>query len=235
MIDESHIIHMLLTLMSNACATYQPPKHTGLDILFQDEYLFIVNKPAELLLVPGNAPEKKDCMVSRCQAEFDDMFVVHRLDMSTSGIILLARQKDSLRTMNQLFATRQVSKTYIAIVDGLVKQDTGEINQPLMVDWPNRPRQKIDSEGKASCTQYQVLKRDKNKQTTRIQLTPITGRSHQLRVHMAWLGHAILGDEFYAPDEAFHKADRLLLHASRLSFKHPITHQEIDIHCLPQF
>jgi len=95
--------------------------------------------------------------------------------------------------MNQLFATREVSKTYIAMVDGLVKEDTGEIIQPLMVDWPNRPRQKIDSEGKASCTQYQVLK-------------------HQLRVHMAWLGHAILGDEFYAPDEAFHKADN---HTSR--------------------
>jgi len=221
--------------MNNACDTYQPPKHTGLDILFKDEYFFIVNKPAGLLSVPGNSPAKKDSMVSRCQEDLGDVFVVHRLDMSTSGIILFARQKDSLRAMNKLFATREVSKTYIAMVDGLVKEDIGEINQPLMVDWPNRPKQKIDAEGKASCTQYQILKRDTYKQNTRLQLTPITGRSHQLRVHMAWLGHAILGDEFYAPDEAFHKADRLLLHASRLSFKHPITYQDIDIHCLPQF
>jgi len=226
---------MILTLMNNACDTYQPPKHTGLDILFKDEYFFIVNKPAGLLSVPGNSPIKKDSMVSRCQEDLGDVFVVHRLDMSTSGIILFARQKDSLRAMNKLFATREVSKTYIAMVDGLVKEDVGEINQPLMVDWPNRPKQKIDAEGKASCTQYQILKRDTYKQNTRLQLTPITGRSHQLRVHMAWLGHAILGDEFYAPDEAFHKADRLLLHASRLSFKHPITYQDIDIHCLPQF
>ena len=226
---------MILTLMSNACSIYKPPKHIGLDILFQDEHLFIVNKPANILSVPGNTPEKKDCMASRSQMELGDVFIVHRLDMSTSGIILFARQKDSLRAMNQLFSTRQVSKTYIAIVDGLVEEDAGEINQPLMVDWPNRPKQKIDSKGKASCTQYQVLTRDKNKQNTRIQLTPITGRSHQLRVHMAWLDHAILGDEFYAPDEAFHKADRLLLHANKLSFQHPMTHQEINIHCLPPF
>jgi len=174
-------------------------------------------------------------MLSRCQTEFDDVFVVHRLDMSTSGILLFARQKESLRAMNALFATRQVNKTYIAVVDGLVNNRAGEINQPMMVDWPNRPRQKITPEGKASCTRYKVIEHDKNKQTTRLQLTPITGRSHQLRVHMQYLGHPILGDEFYATDKAFHKADRLLLHANKLAFNHPISQEKIDIHCQPLF
>lgn len=214
---------------------YQPPKHTGLNILFQDECLLIVDKPAGLLSVPGNSVEKQDCMVSRCQEEFENVLIVHRLDMLTSGIIVFARNKDVLRAMNKLFAEREVSKTYIAIVDGIVSNDTGEINQPLMVDWLNRPKQKIDAAGKASCTQYQVLNRDKIKQTTRVQLTPITGRSHQLRVHMMWLGHAILGDEFYATDEALGKSARLLLHASKLVFTHPMTHQAIDIHCPPVF
>lgn len=221
--------------MNRTPYTYQPPKHTGLNILFQDEYLLIVDKPAGLLSVPGNSVEKQDCMVSRCQAEFENVLIVHRLDMLTSGIIVFARNKDVLRAMNHLFAERKVSKTYTAIVDGILSNDTGEINQPLMVDWPNRPKQKIDASGKPSCTEFQVLSRDKTTQTTRVQLTPITGRSHQLRVHMMWLGHAILGDEFYATDEVLGKSTRLLLHASKLTFVHPITHQAIDIHCPPDF
>ena len=221
--------------MSNASTIYIPPKHTGLDILFQDEYLLVVNKPAGLLSVPGNRPEKQDCMVSRCQAEFGDIHIAHRLDMSTSGIIAFARSKDTVRAMNQLFAEREVSKAYIAVVDGIVAQDNGEINAPLMVDWPNRPRQKIGEQGKPSCTMYQVLERNPADNTTRLQLTPITGRSHQLRVHMMSIGHAILGDEFYAPDAAFHKADRLLLHAAELAFIHPITGQPVHIHCPPSF
>ncbi|MDQ6956810.1 MAG: pseudouridine synthase [Mariprofundaceae bacterium] len=206
-----------------------------MNILFQDEYLLIVDKPAGLLSVPGNSAEKQDCMVSRCQAKFKNILIVHRLDMLTSGIIVFARNKDALRAMNKLFASREIHKTYIAIVDGIVSHDAGEINQPLMVDWLNRPKQKIDSEGKASCTQYQVLSRDKINQTTRVQLTPITGRSHQLRVHMMWLGHAILGDEFYATDEVLCKSTRLLLHASKLAFIHPLTHQAINIHSPPVF
>ncbi len=221
--------------MSNASTIYIPPKHTGLDILFQDEYLLVVNKPAGLLSVPGNRPEKQDCMVSRCQAEFGDIHIAHRLDMSTSGIIAFARSKDAVRAMNQLFAEREVSKAYIAVVDGIVEKDSGEINAPLMVDWPNRPRQKIDEQGKPSCTMFQVLERNPADNTTRVQLTPITGRSHQLRVHMMSIGHAILGDEFYAPDAAFHKADRLLLHAAELAFVHPITGQPVQIHCPPNF
>ncbi|MDQ6980631.1 MAG: pseudouridine synthase, partial [Ghiorsea sp.] len=123
----------------------------------------------------------------------------------------------------------------IAVVDGLVEQDKGEINAPLMVDWSNRPKQKIDAEGKPSCTHYKVIDCDEQSNTTRVQLTPITGRSHQLRVHMMSIGHPILGDEFYASNKAFNKADRLLLHAAELSFIHPITHQSINITCLPRF
>ena len=221
--------------MSNRYTTYTPPPHTTLHILFQDEHLLVVNKPAGLLSVPGNTPEKQDCMVSRCAAEFGDIHNAHRLDMSTSGIIAFARSKDAVRAMNQLFAGREVDKTYMAVVDGIVEQDNGEIHAPLMVDWPNRPRQMIHEDGKPSCTRYQVISRETQRNTTRVQLEPITGRSHQLRVHMMSIGHAILGDEFYASDEAFHKADRLLLHAEKLSFIHPFTHQPIHIHCPPDF
>ena len=214
---------------------YRPPPDQGLDLLFEDEHLLVVNKPAGLLSVPGNNPQKKDCMESRLQAEFLEALTVHRLDMSTSGILLFARNKTIHSAMSKLFASRKMSKTYIAVVDGLVEQDKGEINAPLMVDWLNRPKQKVDAQGKPSCTIYQVLERNQTENTTRVQLTPITGRSHQLRVHMMSISHAILGDEFYAPDAAFHKADRLLLHAAELAFVHPITGQPVHIHCPPSF
>ena len=221
--------------MSNRYTTYTPPPHTALHILFQDEYLLVVNKPAGLLSVPGKGSEKQDCLVSRCAETFGDIHITHRLDMSTSGIITFARSKDVVRAMNQLFASRAVSKTYIAVVDGIVEKDSGEINVPLMVDWPKRPKQKVDEQGKPSCTLYQVISRDDHAHTTRVQLTPITGRSHQLRVHMMSIGHSILGDEFYASDKAFKKANRLLLHAAQLSFIHPITVQPVHIDCSPTF
>ncbi|MDQ7002272.1 MAG: pseudouridine synthase [Ghiorsea sp.] len=217
--------------MSNRHTIYTPPPHAALHILFQDEHMLVVNKPAGLLSVPGKGPEKADCMVSRCAAEFGDIHIAHRLDMSTSGIITFARNKEVVRALNQLFASREVHKTYIATVDGLVTQDKGEINAPLMVDWPNRPRQMVHEDGKPSCTFYEVISRDALANTTRVKLTPITGRSHQLRVHMMSIGHAILGDEFYASDDAFHKAERLLLHASYLSFIHPMTQTPLHIHC----
>jgi len=221
--------------MSNRYTTYTPPPHTTLHILFQDEHLLVVNKPAGLLSVPGKGLEKQDCLVSRCAAEFGEIHIAHRLDMSTSGIITFARYKDAVRAMNQLFAGREVNKTYIAVVGGLIQQDSGEINAPLMVDWPNRPKQKIDDQGKPSCTHYKVISRDVKENTSRVELTPITGRSHQLRVHMMSLGHAILGDEFYASDEVFAKSNRLLLHATQLDFIHPLTKQALHIHCPPDF
>ena len=221
--------------MSNRYTTYTPPPHTTLHILFQDEHLLVVNKPAGLLSVPGKGSEKQDCLVSRCAAKFGAIHIAHRLDMSTSGIITFARSKDVVRAMNQLFAEREVNKAYIAVVDGIVEKGSGEINAPLMVDWANRPKQKINAEGKPSCTHYKVISRDTKENTSRVELTPITGRSHQLRVHMMSIGHAILGDEFYAPDAAFHKVDRLLLHAAELAFIHPITNQPVQIHCPPSF
>jgi len=214
---------------------YQPPPDKGITLLFEDEHLLVVNKPAGLLSVPGNSPAKKDCMESRLQAEFLEALTVHRLDMSTSGILLFARNKTMHSAMSKLFAEREISKTYIAVVDGLVEQDKGEINAPLMVDWPNRPKQQVDAQGKPSCTYYEVISRDPNTNTTKVQLTPITGRSHQLRVHMMSIGHSILGDEFYASDKAFVKADRLLLHAAQLSFIHPITGQSTQVGCPPAF
>ena len=214
---------------------YQPPPDHGITLLFEDEHLLVVNKPAGLLSVPGNSPQKKDCMESRLQANFLEALTVHRLDMSTSGILLFARNKTMHSAMSKLFAERKINKTYIAVVDGLVEQDKGEINAPLMVDWLNRPKQKVDAQGKPSCTYYEVISRDPNTNSTKVQLTPITGRSHQLRVHMMSIGHAILGDEFYAPDTAFHKADRLLLHAAELAFIHPVTNQPVHIHCPPDF
>lgn len=214
---------------------YQPPPDNGITLLFEDEHLLVVDKPAGLLSVPGNSPVKKDCMESRLQAEFLEALTVHRLDMSTSGILLFARNKTMHSAMSKLFAEREISKTYIAVVDELVTEDKGEINAPLMVDWLNRPKQIVDDEGKPSCTFYEVISRDEHANTTRVQLTPITGRSHQLRVHMMSIGHAVLGDEFYASDEAYAKAGRLMLHAAKLRFMHPLTHQNIYIDCPPAF
>ncbi len=219
--------------MSNAYTVYAPPAHTGLNILFRDEHFLIVHKPAGLLSVPGNSPEKQDCMLSRCATEAGPLFVAHRLDMSTSGIILFARNKHALRGINRQFADRKIDKTYTAVVDGSMENNRGSIDAPIMPDWSNRPRQKIDVDGRASLTRYRVLSR--NGDSTRVMLTPVTGRSHQLRIHLMSVGHAILGDELYAPDPAFHRAGRLLLHASALSFTHPATGCPVNIHCPAPF
>ncbi|MDQ6988517.1 MAG: pseudouridine synthase [Mariprofundaceae bacterium] len=211
---------------------YQPPPAQALHILFQDETILMVDKPSGLLSVPGRGEDRQDCMSSRVQDVFPEALVVHRLDMSTSGIMVFALNQAMQRDLNALFANREVHKTYTAVVHGLLVEDKGEINQPLMTDWENRPRQKIDTEhGKASKTLYQVVSRDVEKQTCVLCLTPITGRSHQLRLHMAWLEHPILGDKFYAPRAVQQQADRLLLHATSIRFQHPISQEMLDIHC----
>ncbi|MDX8384107.1 MAG: pseudouridine synthase [Ghiorsea sp.] len=221
--------------MLNERFQYCPPPHEGLEILFQDEYFIACNKPSGLLAVPGRGEDRADSLSSRVQAEFSEALIVHRLDMPTSGIMLLARSKEAHRQMSMLFAERGVYKAYIAVVDGMVSEG-GEVNQPLITDWENRPKQKIDHEhGKPSTTQYHVLSHDKIAQTSRIKLEPITGRSHQLRVHMQYLGHAIVGDEFYASPAAQQKATRLLLHAEQLTFIHPITSQPTQINCPAPF
>ena len=188
-------------------------------LLYDDTALLIVNKPTRLLSVPGRGPDKQDCLVSRIQAEFPDALIVHRLDYDTSGLLVLARGKAMHRELSILFQERQVTKRYVAVVDGKPDADSGEVNLPLIVDWPNRPRQMVDhAEGRPAVTDWRVVRASDDE--TRIRLMPLTGRSHQLRVHMAEIGHPILGDPLYATGAA---ADfpRLMLHAESLRLKHP--------------
>ena len=203
---------------------YTPPPQTGLNVLHEDDALLVVDKPSGLLAVPGRGPDKQDCLTSRVQAEYPDAMNVHRLDMETSGIMVMARSRPVHRQFSRLFQAREVEKHYIAVVDGRVEQSTGEIDLPLIADWPNRPRQKVDYEnGKPSRTGFSVLHHDTRENTTRLDLAPVTGRTHQLRVHLQTLGHAILGDRLYAGKAVQEKADRLLLHATSLRFMHPVS------------
>lgn len=189
---------------------------------FADETLLVVEKPAGLLAVPGRGEAGSDCLAARVAARFADALVVHRLDMATSGLMLFARGTAAQRALSTAFAGRRVFKRYLAVVAGLVDADAGTIDLPLAADWPNRPRQKVDrASGKPSLTHWRVLSRDAAAGQTRLELEPVTGRSHQLRVHLASLGHAIVGDALYATPEVAAQSPRLLLHASQLSFEHP--------------
>ena len=206
------------------------------ELVYLDDALIVVNKPAGLLAVPGRGPDKADCLSARLQAIHPDAQIVHRLDMATSGLILLARGAEVQRRMSAAFAERRVAKTYIAVVDGLPAADAGEIDLPLSADWPNRPRQKVDVLlGKPSCTRWQVLSRDPIRGQTRLLLQPVTGRSHQLRLHLSAIGHAILGDRLYASAAVAGTVPRLLLHASRLQFDHPDHGQALDLASAPPF
>lgn len=216
-------------------SAYYPPVDTGLTPLFVDDTLLIVDKPAGLLSVPGRGEDKADCLVSRIQVQFPDALIVHRLDMSTSGLLVLARGEEMHRLLSKLFRDRLVDKRYLAVVDGLLAAEQGEVELPLICDWPNRPRQKVDFDiGKPSLTRFRRLELDPVNKVTRVELEPFTGRSHQLRVHMAELGHPILGDDLYA-GAAEGKADRLLLHAMDLAFSHPLTGEALRFHCPPPF
>jgi len=207
-----------------------PPPDHGLTVIHVDAEIIVVDKPAGLLSVPGRGAGMDDCLASRVQARFPDALIAHRLDMSTSGLLVLARGADMHRQLSRFFRERQIDKRYLAIVDGLIADDSGEVALPLICDWPNRPRQKVDFEiGKPSQTRYRVLSRDPLAHTTRVELEPITGRSHQLRVHMASLGHPILGDDLYG-GEATGRADRLLLHAMDLGLFHPLTAEAMQFH-----
>lgn len=220
--------------MSNLC--YSPPADTGLDVIFHDDAMIVVNKPSGLLSVPGRGPDKQDCMISRVQARFPDALIVHRLDMETSGILLLARGKAVHRSLSRAFQEREVEKQYTAMVAGVLPQSEGEVDLPLICDWPNRPRQKVDHEqGKPSLTRYRRLSYDAKLGATRVALFPVTGRSHQLRVHMLSLGHAIVGDPLYAATTVQEMAPRLLLHASHLSIQHPMTNDRVVLRCEAPF
>ena len=210
--------------MKDSLDDYLPPAHTGLEILYRDDTLLILDKPAGLLSVPGRGENKQDCMANRVKAEYPDAEIVHRLDMETSGVFLMAKGKAMQRELGLLFQQREVSKRYVAVVDGRVEQALGCVDLPLITDWPNRPRQIVDHRnGKPSRTRYRVLRRNIEENTTRVELEPQTGRTHQLRVHMQSLGHAIIGDRLYADREVCGKSSRLLLHAQSLSFTHPLT------------
>ncbi len=213
-----------------------PPVDTGLDIIYQDELLIAVNKPSGLLSVPGRGVDKQDCMITRIQQHFADALTVHRLDMETSGILLFARNKSVHRLLSRAFQEREVEKQYTAVIAGALESEAGEVDLPLICDWPNRPRQKVDhSVGKPSLTRYQHLSYDAALDATRVTLSPVTGRSHQLRVHMLSLGHPILGDPLYAPPEVKAKASRLQLHANNMVIQHPVSGELLQLCSEPPF
>lgn len=197
-----------------------------IDIPYSDKHLLIVNKPAGLLSVPGRGPDKKDCVLRRAQCSFPTARIVHRLDCATSGAMVLALDAETHRALSRQFHDREVQKRYIAWVSGVPQQASGDVREPLMTDWPNRPRQKVDPAGKSAHTRYLTLRIEEDR--ARMQLTPVTGRSHQLRVHMQTLGHPILGDEFYGDARSRSASDRLMLHAEYLAFKHPASHQHME-------
>lgn len=205
----------------------------GLNLIYRDESLIVANKPAGLLAVPGRGLDKQDCLASRVQAEFPDALIVHRLDMATSGMLLFARGAEMQRRLSQMFREHEIQKRYVAVVSGSLEPLSGEIDLPLISDWPNRPRQKVDHfAGKRSLTRYRLLENSAG--TSRVELEPITGRTHQLRVHMAAIGHPILGDALYG-GEVSGGAGRLLLHASALSFAHPLNAGPLNLASEPPF
>ena len=204
-----------------------------LDVVFVDDHLIILNKPSGLLSVPGRGEDKQDCLIARAQSQWPEALTVHRLDMATSGLMVIARGPETQRKLSHAFEIREVSKSYEAIVSGVLQAqltdsaDPAErwqnIQMPLLIDWPNRPKSKVDWEhGKPSHTQWRVMGSALDN-ATRVELKPITGRTHQLRLHMMAIGHAILGDALYAPPEVQAQSSRLLLHARILRFKHPVT------------
>jgi tRNA pseudouridine32 synthase / 23S rRNA pseudouridine746 synthase len=205
-------------------------------LLHLDAHLLAADKPAGLLAVPGRGPDKADCLWARVRSEHADALVVHRLDMGTSGLLLLARGLEMQRALGRAFEKRQVDKRYEAVVQGLPAHDSGEVELPLLVDWPNRPRQQVNFvQGKPSLTRWRVMARDEGLNRSRLELQPVTGRSHQLRVHLAAIGHPILGDELYAPPEAFGAATRLLLHARELRLAHPASGEPLHLRSVVPF
>jgi ribosomal large subunit pseudouridine synthase A len=211
-----------------ALIDYNPPQEPWLDLVYRDDYIAVVNKPSGLLSVPGNQPQYYDSAMSRVKEKYGFCEPAHRLDMATSGILLLALSKAADRELKRQFREREPKKYYQALVWGHLEHDHGVVELPLICDWENRPRQKICFErGKRAVTFYDVLQRYPNN-TTRVKLTPITGRSHQLRLHMLALGHPILGDKFYAHPQAKALSPRLCLHAESLQIQHPITGETME-------
>ena len=209
----------------------------GFETIYADAHLLVLNKPAGLLSVPGKGVDKQDCLSSRVQKSYPDALIVHRLDMATSGLMLMARGSAMQTALSKLFEIRSVYKRYAAIVDGHMpaSADWQLIDLPIALDWTNRPLRIIHPDGKSSQTRWRALHHDKGANTTRLELEPITGRSHQLRLHLKALGHPILGDVLYAPADVQAKADGLLLHASVLRFLHPASGEDMVFENAPVF
>ena len=205
---------------------------SDIQLVHADEALIAVDKPAGLLAVPGRGEAGRDCLSARVQQAYADALIVHRLDQATSWLMLFARGAAMQRTLSMAFESRQVRKRYCAIVKGCISGDEGEIDAPLAADWPRRPRQQVDAErGKPSLTRWRVLDRGTN--WTRLDLEPLTGRTHQLRVHLMSIGHPIVGDQLY--DAPFDAAPRLMLHATRLELPHPLHQSPCLFECAPPF
>jgi tRNA pseudouridine32 synthase / 23S rRNA pseudouridine746 synthase len=201
------------------------------ELIHCDDALLVAKKPAGLLAVPGRGADKQDCLSARIQKTYPDALIVHRLDMATSGLIVFGRGAEMQRGLSRLFHDRKVSKRYVAIAEGRL-DEAGEIDLPLLADWPNRPKQKVDhAEGKHALTRYRLLAYDAASNTSRVELEPVTGRTHQLRVHLASIGHPIVGDALYGVSPA----GRLYLHASALSFVHPLGSQLLCMQCETPF
>ncbi|TWO73132.1 RluA family pseudouridine synthase [Caenimonas sedimenti] len=195
-------------------------------LVYVDEHLVVFDKPAGLLAVPGRGEDKQDCLSARARELWPDALVVHRLDMATSGLFLMARGIAMQRRLGRAFEQRRVDKRYVAVVAGDLAAASGTITLPIGADWPNRPAQKVDHDaGKPSVTHWRVLSRTPS--ATQVELEPVTGRTHQLRVHLQAIGHAILGDALYAPPEVLDLAPRLLLHATRLALQHPASDEPL--------
>lgn len=211
--------------MPSVLSRYNPPQ-TALSVLYQDDDLLVLDKPSGLLSVPGKSAEHADSLETRAKTTYEDALLVHRLDMETSGVFIMARTKNAQRHLGLQFEHRNAKKTYIARIAGHLEQDEGHVDLPLICDWPNRPRQMVDHKnGKKALTRWQVMAREEKTPSsmavTRVRLLPETGRSHQLRVHMLAIGHPIVGDQLYAPPSVLAEADRLQLHAQSLTILHP--------------
>ncbi len=218
-------------MAANPDFIYNPPMLPYLDIIYQDNDIIIVNKASGILSVSGRLPEHQDCLENRVQRVLPTATIVHRLDMATSGLMIMALNKAAHVAISRQFEKRQTKKSYIARVYGQIANNEGSIDLPLICDWPNRPKQMVDHDyGKAALTHYKVLSRDESPEhhSTLVELTPITGRSHQLRVHMLALGHPILGDRLYAHKDALALSNRLKLHALNIQFTHPSTLEDIS-------
>ena len=218
-----------------ALIDYHPPQQPWLDIVYHDNHIMVINKPSGLLSVPGNQPQYYDSAMSRIKDKYGFCEPAHRLDMATSGLLLFAMSKAADSELKRQFRQRETEKFYQALVWGHIKQKRGIVDLPLICDWENRPRQRIDFlQGKSAITEFEVLEYLPNN-CTRVRLKPITGRSHQLRLHMLALGHPILGDKFYAHPQAKLMSDRLCLHAESLQIYHPISKQVMLFTKEPQF